>query len=104
MLNKCLFTRVDNSALIVFRILFGALIALEAFGAIFTGWVDQNLIEPAFTFNFIGFDFLQPLPGSGMIWYYAVMGVLGVLVMIGFRYRWSMLLYALLWTGVYLMQ
>lgn len=104
MLNKWLFTRVDNSSLIVFRIIFGALIALEAFGAIFTGWIDRNLIEPEFTFNFIGFDFLQPLPGNGMIWYYAVMGVLGVLVMVGFKYRWSMLLYALLWTGVYLMQ
>lgn len=104
MLNKWLFTRVDNSALIVFRIIFGALIALEAIGAIFTGWVDRNLIEPSFTFNFIGFDFLQPLPGSGMIWYYAIMGVFGLLVMLGFRYRWSMLLYALMWTGVYLMQ
>ncbi|MEG9327308.1 HTTM domain-containing protein [Salinimicrobium catena] len=104
MLNKWLFTRIDNSALIVFRIIFGALLAIEAFGAIFTGWVRRTFIEPDFTFNFIGFEFLQPLPGNGMIWWYAVLGVLGIFVMLGFKYRWSVFFYGLLWAGVYLMQ
>ena len=104
MLNKWLFTRIDNSALILFRIIFGALLAIEAFGGIFTGWVRKTLMEPNFTFNFIGFEFLQPLPGNGMIWYYALLGILGIFVMLGFKYRWSVFFYALLWTGVYLMQ
>ncbi len=104
MVAKWLFTRIDNSALIVFRIIFGALIALESFGAILTGWVRRTLIEPQFTFNFIGFDFLQPLPGNGMLWYFAVMGTFGILVMLGFKYRWSMLAFTLMWAGVYFMQ
>ncbi|MFD2517542.1 HTTM domain-containing protein [Salinimicrobium flavum] len=104
MLNKWLFTRIDNSALIVFRIIFGALLAIEAFGAIFTGWVRRVMIEPDFTFNFIGFEFLQPLPGNGMIWYYAIMGLFGIFVMLGFKYRISILVYTLMWAGVYLMQ
>ena len=104
MLNKWLFTRIDNSALIVFRILFGVLLAIEAFGAIFTGWVRRVFIEPQFTFNFIGFDFLQPLPGNGMLWYYGVMGVFGLLVMLGYKYRFSILMYAIMWAAVYLMQ
>lgn len=104
MLNKWLFTRIDNSALIVFRILFGVLLAIEAFGAIFTGWVRRVFIEPQFTFNFIGFDFLQPLPGNGMLWYYGIMGVFGLLVMLGYKYRFSILMYAIMWAAVYLMQ
>ena len=104
MVNKWLFTQIDNSALIVFRILFGALIAIEAFGAIFTGWIKQAFVEPDFTFNFIGFDFLQPLPGNGMLWYYAVMGVFGLFVMAGFKFRFSILTYTLMWAAVYLMQ
>lgn len=104
MIDRWLFTRIDNSALILFRILFGGLIAIEAFGAILTGWVRRILIEPEFTFNFIGFGFLQPLPGNGMLWYYGTMGFLGLLIMLGFRYRMSMLAFALLWSGVYLMQ
>jgi vitamin K-dependent gamma-carboxylase len=104
MLNRWLFKQVDNSALVVFRVLFGLLIAIEAFGAIFTGWVRRTLIEPDFTFNFIGFEFLQPLPGNGMIWYYAIMGLFGIFVMLGYKYRLSMIVYLLMWSATYLMQ
>ena len=104
MINKWLFTRIDNSALLIFRVFFGFLIAAEAIGAIFTGWLRRTLIEPQFTFNFIGFEFLQPLSGNGMYYYFAIMGTLGLLVMIGFKYRWSMLGYTLMWAGVYFMQ
>ncbi len=104
MLNKWLFTRIDNSSLVVFRILFGFLITIEAWGAIFTGWIHRTLIEPQETFNFIGFDFLQPLPGNGMLYYYALMGVFGVLVTIGYKYRLSIIAFTLMWTAVYLMQ
>lgn len=104
MLNKWLFTHIDNSALVVFRIIFGALCAIESIGAIFTGWVNNTFIEPQFTFNFIGFGFLQPLPGNGMLWYYAVMGIFGIFVMLGYKYRFSMLMFTLMWAAVYLMQ
>ncbi|WP_378180677.1 HTTM domain-containing protein [Aquimarina sp. SS2-1] len=104
MINRWLFKHIDNSPLIIFRVFFGFLIAAESFGAILTGWVRRTLVEPQFTFNFIGFDFLQPLPGNGMYYYFALMGVLGVFVMIGFKYRWSMIGYTLLWAGVYYMQ
>ncbi|NJY63528.1 HTTM domain-containing protein [Salinimicrobium sp. CDJ15-81-2] len=104
MVNKWLFTRIDNSALIVFRIIFGALLAIEAFGAIFTGWIRRAFIEPDFTFTFIGFEFLQPLPGNGMLWYYGVMGLFGIFVMLGYKYRFSIFMYTLMWAAVYLMQ
>lgn len=104
MINKWLFTRVDNSALVIFRIIFGFLIAVEAWGAIATGWIRRTMLEGEFTFNFIGFDFLQPLPGDGMYYYYGVMGLLGVFVMLGFKYRFSIIVYGLMWSSVYLMQ
>ena len=104
MINRWFFTKIDNSSLIIFRIFFGFLIAAEAFGAIMTGWVKRTLVDPQFTFNFIGFDFLQPLPGNGMYFYFALMGIFGILVMIGFKYRWSMMGYTILWAGVYYMQ
>lgn len=103
-MNKFLFQHIDNSGLILFRVVFGLLITLEAFGAIATGWVKRTFIEPEFTFNFIGFEFLQPLPGDGMYYYFVVMGIFGIGVMLGYKYRFSMFAYALLWVGVYLMQ
>ena len=94
----------DNSALILWRICWGFLIFLEGVGAVLTGWVEKTLIEPKFTFNFIGFEFLQPLPGEWMVVYYIIMGAVGLAIMLGFQYRLSSLIFFLMWTSVYLMQ
>ncbi|HNQ27086.1 MAG TPA: HTTM domain-containing protein [Aquaticitalea sp.] len=99
-----LFRRVDNSPLIVFRVIFGLLIFLEGIGAIFTGWVNRIMIQPKFTFTFMGFEWLQPLPGNWMYVYYIVMGLCGFCVMIGYKYRFSMLAFTLMWAATYLMQ
>lgn len=104
MFNKLAFKHIDNSGLILFRMVFGLLITLEAWGAIATGWVRKVLIEPEFTFSFIGFEWLQPLPGNAMYYYFVVMGILGVMVMLGYKYRWAVTGYTLLWAGVYFMQ
>ncbi|WP_452226803.1 HTTM domain-containing protein [Lacinutrix cladophorae] len=104
MLNSFLFKHIDNSPLIVFRIIFGLLCFLESVGAIFTGWVNRAFIEPKFTFTFIGFEWLQPLPGNGMYFYYLIMGLFGFLIMIGYKYRFSVIMFTLMWTTTYLMQ
>lgn len=103
-MNKFLFKQVDNIGLVLFRAVFGLLISIEAFGAIATGWVKRVLVDPEFTFNFIGFDFLQNLQGSGMYLYFLIMGVFGLMVMLGYKYSYSMFFYALMWSGVYFMQ
>lgn len=103
-MNNWLFKHIDNSALIVFRIIFGLLCFLESIGAIFTGWIKRTLVEPDFTFNFIGLEFLQPLPGNGMYYYYALMGIFGLLIMVGYKYRFSMFAFTIMWSVTYLMQ
>jgi len=103
-MDKFLFRHIDNTPLIVFRILFGLLLFLESIGAIFTGWITRILIEPKFTFNFIGFEFLQPLPGNGMYYYYLIMGIFGFFIMIGYRYRIAIISFFILWSATYLMQ
>ena len=103
-MNNLLFKHIDNTGLVLFRVVFGLLITIEAFGALITGWVRHTLVEPEFTFNFIGFEFLQYLVGSTMYFYFALMGVFGFMVMLGYKYRWSMIAYALMWSAVYLMQ
>ncbi len=104
MLDRFLFKRIDNAQLVVFRIFYGLLVSAECYGAIATGWVRRTLIEPKFTFSFIGFEWLQPLPGNGMYIYFAIMGTLGVLITLGYKYRYSAFAFAFMWSGVYLMQ
>lgn len=104
MMLKKLFQPIDNAPLIIFRIFFGFLLAAETFGAILTGWVKRVLIDPQFTFSHIGMEWLQPLPGYGMYFYFCFMGICGILIMLGYKYRFSLGLFTILWTGVYLMQ
>jgi hypothetical protein len=99
-----LFLQIDNAPLIIFRIFFGFLLACETFGAIVTGWVKSNLVDVKFTFSHIGMEWLQPLPGYGMYFYFAAMGVLGLLVMAGYKYRFTLGAFTILWAGVYFMQ
>ena len=103
-MRKWLFSKTDNSPLVIFRVIFGFLITCESWGAIATGWVRKVLIEPKFTFNFIGFDFLQPLPGDGMYAYFGIMGLCGLFIMLGYRYLIAMVSFSILWASVYLMQ
>lgn len=104
MLNSILFKHVDNSALIIFRVFFGMLCFFESVGAILTGWVKRAFIDSQFTFTFIGFDWLQPLPGYWMYAYYLLMGLFGLFIMVGYKYRFSMFSFAFMWTLTYLMQ
>ena len=102
-LNR-LFKEVDNSPLIAFRIIFGFLLFYHILAALLNGTVYKNFIQPPFTFNFIGFDFLQPLPGPGMYFYFGLMALLALMIMLGAWYRLSMAGFTILWTGIYLMQ
>lgn len=101
---KILFKAIDNSPLVVFRMFFGFLVACESFGAILTGWVKRVLIDTQVTFSFIGFEWLKPLPGFGMYFYFIAMGVFGLAIMLGYRYRIAIISYTILWAGVYFMQ
>jgi len=103
-MNNLLFKRIDNTSLIVFRICFGLLCFLEAAGAVVTGWVQRTLVDPKFTFSFIGFEWLQPLPGHWMYVYYIIMSIFGLFIMVGYKYRFSAFMFAVMWTSTYLMQ
>lgn len=103
MLNKWLFKQVDNSALVVFRIFFGLIILAQSWGSILTGYIKERIIPAKFTFNFIGLDFIQPLPGNGMYLFFIVMGVFAIGVMIGYKYKFSMTMFTLMWAWVHFM-
>jgi len=99
-----LFKSVDNAPLIIFRVFFGLVFVFESFGAIATGWVSQNLVQPQTNFNFIGFEFLLNLMGNYMYAHFAIMGIFALGVTFGYKYRFSIIAMTLLWASVYFMQ
>lgn len=104
MMRKWLTETIDNSGLVIFRILLGLLIVGESFGAIFLGWIEAVFIQSKFTFSFIGFEFLQFLHGEKMYTYFFVMGILGFLIAFGLFYRFAITAFTIMWTAVYLIQ
>ena len=104
MLPSYLFKKVDNSQLIIFRIALGLLLTWHCASHIFDGTVYKLFIKPKVTFNFMGMDWLQPLPGHGMYYYHALMCVLALCIAAGYKYRYTLLAFTLLWAGTYFMQ
>ncbi len=96
-----LYRPIDAAPLAVFRILMGLLMAAEGFGAIMTGWVGNNFVNVPFTFNFIGFEFLQVLNGPQAYAVYTLLGIAGLAIAAGYRYRLAASVYLLLWAAVY---
>jgi len=99
-----LFKKIDNSGIAVFRIIFGLIVFIETSGALLTGWVYDIFIKPKYVFNYINIEWLKPLPGNGMYFYYATMALLGLAIATGLFYRLSSVLFAFMWWGSYLMQ
>ena len=99
-----LLSPIDNIQLILFRIAFGALLFWHCIESITSDFVEKNYVQPTYTFSHIGMDWLQPLPGDGMYYYFLLMALCGIFISIGLFYRYSLGLFTILWTGSYLMQ
>ncbi|NIJ44081.1 hypothetical protein FHR24_000520 [Wenyingzhuangia heitensis] len=94
--------KIDNSSLVVFRIIFGLVLTLEAWGSIFTGWIQKTYIEPTIHFSYIGLEWIEPLDGMGMYYLYVFMGIMGLGVLLGYFYKFSIITYTILWSYCYL--
>ena len=103
-MKKFLFKRVDNSALVLFRIFWGFLLMAEGWGAILTGWVYRVFVEPSFTFTWYGFGWTKVLLGETMYLPYLLLGAMGLFIMLGYKYRLASVLFALIWALVFFMQ
>lgn len=90
-----LFKPVDIASLVFFRIVYGLIMILT-----FVLFLDQfdikaNWIDPRFHFHYIGFEWVDPLPGPFMYLLFVLLIFLAVLICIGYRYVLSCSLFSL---------
>ncbi len=93
---------VDGASLAVFRLAFGLLMFFEAVVYLKRGWVRALFIEPKFHFTYLGFDWVKPWPGNGMIIEFVVLAVAALLVAAGLFYRIAALLLFLTLSHIFL--
>ena len=77
----------DAAALVVFRIVLGAIVSISALRFLAYGWVDELFVKPAFFFKYWGFTWVQPLPASGMHALFVALAVMGVMFAAGIAHR-----------------
>ena len=91
---------VSGASAAAFRIVFGLLGVAAVIRFAAKGWVSDLYIEPTHHFTYSGFWWVQPWPAWGMYAHFALMGLASLCVALGFRYRFSIVAFFLLFTYV----
>ncbi len=86
--------------LVVFRVVFGALMVYSTLRFLSLGWVEEHFIEPQFHFKFYGFGWVEVLPSFWMYALHGLMLISAIGVMVGLFYRISAVLLFLTFTYV----
>jgi vitamin K-dependent gamma-carboxylase len=87
---------VSLASLAAFRIGFGLLLLVAALRYFTHGWIAEYFLEPAHFFKYWGFGWVRPWPGVGMYAHFALLVVCALGVALGYRYRWAVIGYGLL--------
>jgi len=86
--------------LVVFRILFGAVMLFGVIRFAVNGWIEEQYLKPEFFFTYYGFEWVKPLGESGMYMLFAMMGISALMIMLGCFYRVFSVLFFLSFTYV----
>ncbi len=99
-IKKHLSSRVSIAPLAVFRFLFGFIMLVSIIRFAANGWIYQLYVEPEYFFTFYGFDWVAPLGETGMYLLFLVMGLAAASIMLGYYYRFGVILFFLCFTYV----
>lgn len=94
---------ISNAPLIVFRLIFGALMLFGILRFISKGWVNDLYIEPQFYFGYLGFEWVKPLEGHLMYIPFILLIIAALGILLGLFYRFSAILFFLGFTYVELL-
>ncbi|MBL7933145.1 MAG: HTTM domain-containing protein [Bacteroidia bacterium] len=99
-LSTYLNTSTRIAPLVVFRIAFGALMFLSIIRFILKGWVYNMYVMPKIYFPYFGFEWVKPLPETGMYIVFVLLLLSSLGILFGLLYRFSALTFFLLFTYI----
>ena len=88
-LRERLLRPVDVAGLALFRIGFGALMLVAVLRFFAHGWIAEYFLQPTHFFSYWGFAWVKPWPGPFMYVHFACMGLCALGIVLGYRYRAS---------------
>lgn len=92
----------EAAPLAVFRILFGFMMLFSIIRFWYHGWIESLYLEPNFHFSYYGFEWVKPV-GSYTYLIFLLCAISSVGIALGYKYRWSSILFFLSFTYIELM-
>mgnify|MGYP006267683807 CR=1 FL=1 len=89
---------VSIAPLVTLRVAYGLLMLISTLRFVALGWVSDHFIEPQLHFKYYGFEWVEPLGPTAMYVIHGLMILACVGIVLGLFYRWSALLFAVLFT------
>ncbi len=83
------FKETSIAPLVIFRIIFGAMMLLGTIRFIAKGWVNDLYIQPQLFFGYLGFEWVKPFPDFWMYVPFILIIISSINVILGFLYRFS---------------
>ena len=99
-----LMSPVDASGLAAFRVVFGLIVAWEAWQMLRNGWVPRYFSDRPMYFTYWPFDWVAPLPTDFMFLVVALVGIFALFVAFGLFHRVSAVTLAVLLTYIFLLE
>ena len=91
---------VSIAPLVVFRLIFGALMFGSTLRFWYLGWIEDHYLQAKMSFKYYGFEWVEVLSPTGMYALHGVMIVASLGILLGFCYRISAILFFLTFTYV----
>ncbi|MFN8437765.1 MAG: HTTM domain-containing protein [Cytophagales bacterium] len=86
-LKTKLLQEVDIAPLVIYRIIFGAMILISSIRFLALGWVRTQYLDNKYRFSYYGFEWVKPLNAFGIYGLYTVLIIASICFILGFKYR-----------------
>lgn len=101
-MEEFFFRPVDGAILAYFRIAFGGCLLYWAVSTLTSGWAVRYYVEPVMNFTYPGFEWVKPLPATGVVLEFLLLAAAAALVMVGLFYRTAAFVLAVGFTHIFL--
>lgn len=95
---------VDAASLGVFRIVFGVMLAWDAYRYVTLGWVEEYFVHASIHFTYLYFDFVRPLPAPWIYAHFWFIAFTALFVALGLYYRIASVALAISYTYFFLLE
>lgn len=99
-INQWSYAETSIAPLVVFRIIFGLMMFVGTLRFWLKGWIHDFFIKPDYFFHYYGFEWVKPMGDFGMYTIFCLLLISSLLIVLGFYYRTSSILFFILFTYV----